>query len=201
MTETQAPLVHATKFDHRSDRDVEALTLLFKDYLLEGLDRLGHFPSGIPLAHWLNTAVLYAGSQPIGFCAADLTRYAIELIYVAPSHRRLGVASRILMDLNDSCPERMHLKAPLSPACQALAERLGIPISTPTAADVAKGEQAIAELHETIRRHCKHRRVGAPHRPCHRCYQALLRRMALVMVTDSCMALRNAERVLGGGRR
>jgi len=199
MTETQAPLVHVARFDYQSNQDVEALTLLFKDYLLEGLDRLGHFPSGIPLATWLNTFVLYVNGQPVGFCAADLTRYSIELVYVAPTHRRLGIAGRILADLSDSCPRRMRLKAPLSPACQALAERLGIPVSMPTPAEEAEGKRAVADLHETIRRHCKHRRIDSPHRPCHRCYQALLRRMAVAMVTEPCLALRNAQRVLTGG--
>ncbi|MER5209426.1 GNAT family N-acetyltransferase [Streptomyces sp. NPDC002838] len=197
MTETQAPKVDAASFDYRSNRDVEALTLLFKDYLFEGLDRLGHFPSGLPIANWLNTVVLYVDGQPAGFCAADLTRYAIELIYVAPVYRRQGIAQRLLADLRDSCPEQMRIKAPLSPACQALVERLGIPVSEPTAAEEAKGEQAVAELHETIRRHCKHPRKGAPQRPCRRCYRALLRRMSVVMVTDPCVALRQANRLLG----
>ena len=198
MTETQAPLVHATKFDHRSDRDVEAVTLLFKDYLLEELDRLGHFPSGIPIANWLNTIVLYVDGQPVGFCSADLTRYAIELIYVAPTHRRLGIARRILADLRDSCPERMRIKAPLSPACRALVEDLGIPMSMPTPGEEARGEQAIKDLHETIRRHFKHRRVGSPLRPCRRCYQVLLRRAAVAMVTEPSVVMRNAARLLGG---
>jgi GNAT superfamily N-acetyltransferase len=198
MTETQVPLVHVATFDYRSNRDVEALTLLFKDYLLEGLDRLGHFPSGIPIAAWLNTTVLYADGQPAGFCSADHTRYAIELIYIAPEYRRLGIARQILSDLRDSCPEQMHIKAPLSPACQALVQRLGIPISEPSAAERAEGEHAITDLHNNIRQHCQHRRVGTPHRPCHRCYQALLRRMAVAMVTEPCVNLRNAARLLDG---
>ncbi|MDX3555313.1 GNAT family N-acetyltransferase [Streptomyces europaeiscabiei] len=197
MTETQAPLIHAASFDYQSDRDVEAVTLLFADYLLEGLDRLGHFPSGMPIANWLNTVVLYVDGIPAGFCAADLTRYAVELIYVAPAYRRKGIAHRLLVDLRDSCPEQMRIKAPLSPGCQALAEQLGIPVSAPTAEEEAKGEQAVAELHETIRRHCKHPRKGSPQRPCRRCYRALLRRMALAMVTDPCLALRQANRLLG----
>jgi GNAT superfamily N-acetyltransferase len=197
MTETQALPIDAIPFDYWSDRDVEAVTLLFADYLLEGLDRLGHFPSGMPIANWLSTVVLYVGDQPVGFSAADLTRYAIELIYIAPAYRRQGIAYRLLSDLSDSCPERMRIKAPLSPGCQALAERLGIPVSAPTAEEEAKGRQAIAELHETLRRRCKHPRRGSPQRPCRRCYRALLRRMAVVMVTDPCLALRQADRVLG----
>lgn len=197
MTESRAPLIHAAAFDYQSNQDVEAVTLLFADYLLEGLDRLGHFPSGMPIANWLNTVVLYVDGQPAGFCAADLTRYAVELIYVAPTYRRQGIAHRLLADLRDSCPERMRIKAPLSPACQALVEQLGIPVSEHTAAEEAKGEQVVAELHETIRRHCKHPRKGSPQRPCLRCYRALLRRMSVAMVTEPCVALRQANRLLG----
>lgn len=197
MTESRAPLIHAAAFDYQSDQDVEAVTLLFADYLLEGLDRLGHFPSGMPIANWLNTVVLYVDGQPAGFCAADLTRYAIELIYVAPAYRRRGIAHRLLTDLRDSCPEQMRIKAPLSPACQALVKQLGIPVSEHTTAEEAKGEQAVTELHETIRRHCKHPRKGSPQRPCRRCYRALLRRMSVAMVTEPCVALRRANRLLG----
>ncbi|KDN73940.1 hypothetical protein DF19_41860 [Streptomyces olindensis] len=198
MTETQAPRVHATNFDYRSSRDVEALTLFFKDYLLEEHERLRHFPSGIPLASWLNTILLHVDDEPVGFCSADLTRYAIELIYVAPEHRRLGIARWILTDLRDACPERMRIKAPLSPACRKLAEQLAIPISSPTPDEEARGERAIKDLHETIRQRCRHRRVGSDLRPCHRCYQALLRRAAVAMVTEPSVAMRNAARLLGG---
>lgn len=112
MTETQ---VSPSRFDYRSARDVSALTHLFEGYLLEGFDRLGHVPSGVPFASWLNTALLYVDGEPAGFVSADRARYAIELIYVAPAYRRRGIARQLLDDLRATCPGRMHIKAPLSP--------------------------------------------------------------------------------------
>lgn len=194
MTETQAPTVAVVNFDPASADHVAALAAMFRDYLLEELDRLGHFASGLPLANWLNTFIVYVGETPAGFCSADTTRYAIELVYVRPAYRRHGIARQMLTELRDSCPETMHVKLPLSPGGQAVAERLGIPTSAPTEAEEIKGKKAIAELHETIAKRCTHRRPGDPRRTCRRCYRALLKKAAVAMVVDPCIAVRGLGR-------
>ncbi|MEU1497023.1 GNAT family N-acetyltransferase [Streptomyces sp. NPDC005732] len=197
MTETQAPTVWAVNLDFRSDDHVAALAAMFRDYLLEELDRIGHFPAGFPIAAWLNTLLVYVDGEPAGFLAADLTRYAIELVYVRPGYRRHGIARQMLAEMRDSCPEQMKIKAPLSPACQALTEQMGIPVSMPSADEEERGQQAVLELHQTLRSRCKHPRTGDPRRPCRRCYRNLLKKMAVVMVTEACASMRRASLAMG----
>lgn len=190
MTETQAAVITALPFDLRSDDHIAALTGMFRDYLLEEFDRIGDFAPGFPFATWLKTFLVFVDGTPAGFCAADLARYSIELIYVRPEYRRHGIARRLLADLRDSCPHQMSLKAPVSPACRRLAEQLGIPVAHQPEAERLEGERSLADLATNVHRLCKHRRVGDPRRLCRTCYRALLKRVANRMVGEACLALR-----------
>lgn len=198
---TAVPTVTGSMFDHQSNEEVGALVRMFQGYLLEEFERTGHHAPGIPLATWLHTLIVYVGKTPAGFCSADFTRYAIELIYVDPRYRGHGVASQLLADLGSSCPQPMRIKSPLSPGGQALADKLGVPLSEPSESQVRDAAETLNDLHRTINDRCPHKRAGDPRRPCKRCYRAGLKRTAESMVMSYVVVARGADalRVTGWG--
>lgn len=178
MTESQVdgPL-QAAAFDPHSADHIAALTAMHQGYLLEELERTGHHAQGFPLAGWLRTIVLGIDNTAVGFVAADLNRRSVELVYVAPEHRAHGLAGSMLAELSRTCPAQLTVKAPLSPAGEALANRLGLPVVQPTAAQERQGVDAQQELHRALDRRCHHRRSN-PAAVCRRCLRSLLTRSA-----------------------
>lgn len=179
-------------FDPSSDGEVTALIGMYESYLREELARTGQFAPGIPAAEWLNTFIVHAGQEAVAFCSADTTRYAIELVYVRPEFRGCGIASRLLADLNSTCPEPMRLKLPLSPGGEALAGRLGIGLSHPDTDEVQRAAHLVEDLHRTINRNCRHKRTGDPRKPCMRCYRNGMKRAAGATVLPYVVAARAA---------
>ncbi|WP_405548909.1 GNAT family N-acetyltransferase [Streptomyces globisporus] len=194
MTETQAPVMTTASFDYHSDEHVAVLTSMFREYLLEDFDRTGHFAPGFPFALWLQTLLVSVDGHPVAFCSADLKRRSIELLYVRPDYRRRGVAQLLLRHLRDSCPSEMRLKAPVSPACLRIAERLGIPVAHQPEEERQEAERALAEMAAGVRRLCTHKRTGNPLRSCRVCYRALLKKAANRMVSESCLAMQQLGR-------
>jgi GNAT superfamily N-acetyltransferase len=192
MTETQAPPVATTvRFDPHSDIHAGALARLHRDYLMEETARLGYHAPGIPVASWLATFLIQMDDATIGYCSADHTRFSVELIYVAPQWRGHGLASHLLRDLMSTCPQPMKLKAPLSPGGEALARKLGIPVSESTPDEAAEAKLIINELHAAIAQHCTHRRrSGNPGKPCARCYRNVINRSAASTVLAYCRTVR-----------
>jgi GNAT superfamily N-acetyltransferase len=196
MTAAPTPKIaeaEAAFFDPHSDEHVSSLGRMFTDYLLEDLERLGHFPPGIPLANWLWTLMVYVDGRPAGFCSIDYKRCSVELVYIAPAYRRFGLARRLLGDIRDSCPKALALKAPVSPGGQALADSLGLPLSVPTESEIAAAQRTLDDLHQSIRERCRHKQTGDPRRPCMRCYRTALKRSAAAMITTPCYAIRAAS--------
>lgn len=195
---TESPLtVTPVRFDLYSDDHVTALARLFEDYLLEDFERLGYFPPGIPLSDWLFTTLLYIDGEAIGFSSSDWTRYAVELLYVAPAYRGHGVAEQHLAHLRDTCPGDMRIKAPLSPGGEALARKLNLPLSEPDQDEIDDSRRSIESLHRTIAARCPHVRKGNPSRPCPRCYRAVLKRAVKALVVDPCTITRTFSAFLG----
>lgn len=193
MTETQPPSFGTlVPYDRTSQAHVSSLIDLFRGYLLEELDRTGEHAPGIPVADWLNTFLVLVDDTAVGFCSADTTRYAIELIYITPSQRGRGLASLVLQDLRASCPGTMRLKAPVTPGGAALAARLGIGLSAPVENEIRHGREAMEALHQTINRRCPHKRAGNPQRPCRRCYRAVIKRTAGMVIVSYSRAARAA---------
>ncbi|MFI2367268.1 GNAT family N-acetyltransferase [Streptomyces sp. NPDC018833] len=192
MTEAQtAPTVTSVRFNPRSNTHAGSLARLHRDYLLEETTRLGYHAPGMPLAAWLNTFLITVDDIPVGYCAADHTRYAIELIYIEPTWRGRGLASHLLRDLMATCPQPMQIKAPLSPGGEALARTLGLEVSEPTAEELATAMEIARDLNATIARHCQHRRKsGNPSKPCLRCYRNVINTSAANVVLTYCRAVR-----------
>ncbi|KFK91515.1 hypothetical protein IX27_00340 [Streptomyces sp. JS01] len=181
-----------TPFNPSSDDDVAALIDMYREYLLEGLDRVGYLAPGLPAAAWLNTFIVRVNGHAAGFCSADTQRYAIELIYTSPEYRGRGLASQLLTDLSSTCPQPMRLKLPLSPGGEALAKRLGIGLSHPDVEEIRRAEHLIDDLHRTINQHCTHKRIGDPRKPCMRCYRRRAKPVAEAAVMPYVVAARAA---------
>ncbi|MCF0086688.1 MULTISPECIES: GNAT family N-acetyltransferase [unclassified Streptomyces] len=183
-------VVDADPFDPASDEHVTLLTGMYVDYLVEEQERTGHMVPGFPVAGFLRTSIIRVGGQPAGFFSADLKRYSIELIYVKPEYRRQGVALVSLLHLARSCPQRMDLKAPLSPGGQALAERLHLGVAESTPEEIEGDAEAVRKAEREMRKRCRHKGARDPRRPCPRCYRAFLRKYAHQVVGGYAAGIR-----------
>ncbi|MGW0188202.1 GNAT family N-acetyltransferase [Streptomyces sp. NPDC003362] len=173
----------ADPFDPTSNEHVDILTSMYADYLVEEQERTGHMVPGFPVAGFLRTAIIRINGQPAGFFSADLKRYSIELIYVKPEFRGQGVATLALAHLAHACPQRMDLKAPLSPGGEALAKHLNLGIAESTPEQIQENKDAIRQAEQAMKQQCRHKRTGDPRRPCKRCYRTGLRKYAHVVVS------------------
>jgi GNAT superfamily N-acetyltransferase len=175
-------IMDADPFDPTSDQHVDILTGMYTDYLIEEQDRTGHIVPGFPVAGFLRTAIIRINGEPAGFFSADLKRYSIELIYVKPEYRGQGIATLALAHLAHACPQRMALKAPLSPGGEALAKRLNLGVAESTPEQIAENADTIRKAEQAMKQRCRHKRTGDPRRACRRCYQAGLRKYAETVV-------------------
>lgn len=180
----------ADPFDPTSDEHVDTLTDMYADYLIGEQDRTGHMAPGYAVAGFLRTAIIRIDGQPAGFFSADLTRYSIELIYVKPEYRRQGVATLALAHLAHACPQRMDLKAPLSPGAQALAERLHLGVAKSTPEQIQEDADTIRKAEQAMKQRCRHKRAGDPRQACKRCYRTGLRKYARIVVGGYSMGVR-----------
>lgn len=194
VTHFSVDLAH---FDLYSDQHVTNLAGLYEQYLFEEYERLSQFPAGIPIADWLMTVILYVNGEPVGFSSSDRTRCAVELIYIAPAWRSLGIAKQHLEHLRATCPGELRIKAPLSPGGEALAQRLNIPVSRPDRQETAESRRSIEALHRSISATCPHPRKGNPSQPCPRCYRVALKRAVVRLVIEPCTVVRAVNDLLG----
>lgn len=197
MAATQPTLADSV-FDPTCDEDVDILVRLYGDYLVEELERTGHMVPGMAVAGFLRTMLLRMDGEPAGFVSADLSRYSVEVIYVAPEFRRLGAATLVLANMVRTCPQPLALKAPLSPGGEALAARLGLLVSEPTPEQARGVEKDVADGERMMMQRCRHKRTGDPRKPCMRCYRPGVRRYADGLVRRYAAEVR-AIRALGGG--
>lgn len=192
------PAFDIARFDPFSPRHVAQMIALFENYMVEEYRRTRSAPPGLPAAHYLKSLTLWSGDTMIGFCSLDLPRRAVELIYIDPTHRRLGIARSLFEDLQAHCPEPMRAKVPLSPAGQALVDSVGIGLSSPDDYETEDARRANAEFHQALAKACHHRR-GNPARACSRCYTTTMRAGAKAVVTNyavECQLLASGLAVL-----
>jgi GNAT superfamily N-acetyltransferase len=188
----------ADPFDPTSDEHVDTLTVMYTDYLVEEQDRTGHMASGFPVAGFLRTAIIRINGQPAGFFSADLKRYSIELIYVKPEYRGQGVATLSLAHLAHACPQRMDLKAPLSPGGQVLAERLNLGVAESTPEQIQEDADTVRKAEQAMKHRCRHKRAGDPRKPCKRCYRTGLKKYARIVVGGYSAGVRALMQQQGG---
>ncbi len=172
------PTLTDSVFDPTRDEDVDVLVRLYGDYLVEELERTGHMVPGMAVAGFLRTMLLRMDGTPAGFVSADLSRYSVEVIYVAPEFRGLGAAGMVLANLARTCPQPLALKAPLSPGGEALAARLGLEVSEPTPDQACGVDRDVRDGERMMMQRCRHKRTGDPRKPCMRCYRPGVRRYA-----------------------
>lgn len=192
------PTLADSVFDPTRDDHVDILVRLYGDYLVEELERTGHMVPGMAVAGFLRTMLLRMDGEPAGFVSADLTRYSVEVIYVAPEFRGLGAATLVLANMVRTCPQPLALKAPLSPGGEALAERLSLLVSEPTPEQARSVEKDVTDGERMMMQRCRHKRTGDPRKPCMRCYRPGVRRYADGLVRRYAAEVR-AIRALGGG--
>lgn len=196
---TQRVTLH--HFAPKSVSEIEELVELCYDHLAEQLDRTGVLAPGIAVAGFLDTYVLALEEETVGFISVDPRRRAVELIYVAPSLRRQGVAAAAVAHLGQLDPAQpLAAKGPLSPAGHLLAQRLDMPVAHSTAEQVARYESELQEIAAAIRRKCRHTSTGgSPRCPCKRCYRKYLHRAAQMMIGTYVLSSRFQARSRDAG--
>lgn len=197
MESTQREMT-ADPFDPTSDEHVETLIDMYADYLIGEQDRTGHMAPGYAVAGFLRTAIIRINGQPAGFFSADLKRYSVELIYVKPEYRGQGIALLSLAHLARACPQRMDLKAPLSPGGEALAKRLNLGVAESTPEQLQEDADTIRKAEQAMKQRCRHKRAGDPRQACKRCYRSGLRKYARVVVGGYAMGVRALLQQRGG---
>lgn len=185
MSEVLAPL-HCTPFDPRRDHHCFGLADLYLCYLTEEYGRTGREGDGHPVGSGMKTYLFLSDGRIVGFCAVDVVKFAVELIYVKPGHRRQGIGKGFLSWLGSLSPTPVRLKPPLSPSSAALAESLGLEAlrmddDEIEARELLRGEGRGMSLVASTCSQLRHKR-GNPARACRRCCQRLFTRMAAFMV-------------------
>lgn len=168
-------------FDPTSPDHVQQLTRLFADYLVEDFERTGNAPLGVPVAFFLRALTLWDGPTMVAFCSVDITRDSVELIYVTRPYRSQSIAKTLYRDLKVVLPE-LSVKGPLSPAGEALAAQIGLPVDASEQSEIDQAAIIDAELHRGVAAACRHKH-GNPSRGCNRCYRTAMVRSARIVVT------------------
>lgn len=195
---TDPPSAHSHLFSSASAHDVTDLTEMFGAHLEEEFERTGRLAMGLPVAGFLHTIMLSWAKHSAGFAALDVRRGSLELLYVRPPFRGLGIAGAVVRHLSAVSAAPLALKAPLSPAGQALAERHGLRVAHSTVSEAADSERAVSALTQHIRATCRHRSTpGAPGRLCPRCCRKYARRYAERVTQTFARSDQNAQRLLG----
>ncbi|MFF2168131.1 GNAT family N-acetyltransferase [Streptomyces sp. NPDC058175] len=176
--------------DPMLNEQVSLLAAMHYRYLFEELARTGRRAGGCPLAPWLTTLLLRHDGGVVGFVALDVRTRAIELLYVEQPYRRHGLATAALDALSGAMPELLALKAPLTPAGRALAERLGLPVVEPETGQQEAARADLTAWEQNLRVQCRHRRGGRPDRPCKRCYRNALEGYVEDLVVEHAAAIR-----------
>ncbi|MGW7630476.1 GNAT family N-acetyltransferase [Streptomyces griseoincarnatus] len=176
---------------------IAALASSYHRYLREELDRLGHLAPGFPIARWLTTVFIQWRGNVAGFVSADVRRRSVELVYVDEPFRGHRLGTTALTTLAQMCPEPMALKGPLSPAGQALADRLGLAVTYSEPEQIQAAEQDLEALHREIRKRCRHKQAGNPGKPCKRCYRRILLNYSVNTVMAHVHDIRLVMRTFG----
>lgn len=183
--------------DPMSNEQVAHIARLHHGYMREELDRTGKMAAGFPMALWLVTMFIRCHGQIAGYIAADVKRRSIEMVYVDKPFRGRHLGTTAVTVLSQLCPEPMALKAPLTPAGQALADRLGLRTAENTPDQIATAERDLDDLHKTIQKKCQHKRTGDPRKPCKRCYRQVLLSYTTEMVMAHTHDIRLVMRTKG----
>jgi GNAT superfamily N-acetyltransferase len=182
--------------DVHDDAQIADLTRLHAEYCAESL-AAGHSGEGFAVAWYLRTALLYIGDEPVGYFSYDPAPEsksnppAIELIYITPSARRRGLASRVVRALKDKIPN-VQLKSPLTPACAAMAMKLGVASTILGASEAYAMRVTAREIRHTPAAWCRfqgHRRTNA-FAACEKCTAAFPRRMAALSIDGQIALIR-----------
>lgn len=176
--------------DPMRNEQVGLLAAMHYRYLFEELARTGRRAGGCPLAPWLTTLLLRHEGGVAGFVALDVRTRAIELLYVERLYRRQGLATAALDALSGAMPELLALKAPLTPAGRALADRLGLPVVDPEPGQQEAAHGDLTAWEQGLRAQCRHRRGGRPDRPCKRCYRNALEGYVEDLVVEHAAVMR-----------
>ncbi|MGA5599867.1 GNAT family N-acetyltransferase [Streptomyces griseoincarnatus] len=185
------PRMRYERFDPFLDTHVQDVTRLFRGYVLEEFERTGKDPDGFPVATYLNTVIAYAANVPVALCSVDPTRKAVELLYVRPEVRRLGLGRHILTWVRDQCPGQMKVKPPVTPACAALSASLGIEVATVSDDERRRRHEHARRFEQLIRKRCRHkRRRTATRKVCPLCMRAYVEAMPERIVGQQVTAMR-----------
>ncbi|WP_371592608.1 GNAT family N-acetyltransferase [Streptomyces virginiae] len=135
--------------------DRAAVTSLYAAYLREGFALTGEAPLGMAVALDLTTVLACWEGAVIGFASVHTGHWEVEVLYVAPSFRRRGVARALLVyadqwaRMHDSGRDGIQARVPVSAAAVPLLASLRIPEAPHSPALLAEFLDARAtELHD-----------------------------------------------------
>lgn len=184
--------------DWFSDKDKEDIIRLAESYTIESFEA-GGSGDGYAVAPYLNTVLATVRDRAVAVYSYDPAPRqddppAVEMIYVEPAHRRQGIASSLVSELLARVPD-ISLKSPLTPACRALADSLGIPATVLSPQEVRKMQEGTRFIRRSPARYCAqqgHRRTVA-FQACERCTSGFPRLMARTQVERVFDAMRAAD--------
>lgn len=186
------------------------LTKLYAGYVSEEARRLRDLNvPGYPTEWTGRTALLWLGDtvEPDGFVYLDeggrtQVKAAIEMTYVRPEARRKGLLTWWIGELRTMGYANLTIKAPLSPAGEALSKRFGFKVDEPTEEEAAVGaagtEMARRAQHVGVQncRSLGHKR-GNPSMPCQKCLKSFTDQVAAAVMMNRYAELRSAWQQTG----
>lgn len=144
---------------------------MFTDYCAETLHQTGDM-LGTPFDVWLSVAFIVDvhEMEPVGFLSIDPGREAVEVVYVAPAHRRRGAAAQALSVIRPYMPFELKAKGPFTPSGHELVKSVGMRQRPMDAAYLENlNSQGTKNFYrQMFRRICKHKQ-GRPGIACMKC--------------------------------
>ncbi|MFD3874430.1 GNAT family N-acetyltransferase [Streptomyces sp. NPDC058623] len=145
--------------DDEDDR--QAVAAMYADYLREGFRETGEAPPGAAVDLRLDTILSCWEGDVVGFASVHTAVWEVDTLYVAPAHRRRGVARALLTAVDrwargQDRGRGVKARVPVSPAADALLAELGIPKAEYCESDLDTWRAIGDSQLDAIRSDCEH---------------------------------------------
>jgi hypothetical protein len=138
-------------------------------YLADALDETGEIPRGGLLLTQAMVNVICRGDRRIGALslAASVnddrpTEVQVDTMWIAPKFRGRGYAEPALLSLQRETPFPVALRAPVHPALQKVAARIGVRVCEESPEKAAAVRRDLEAAMDLMRQECVHRTACRP---------------------------------------